>query len=138
MIASVISILVIALTLYILIHVSLPNAATTPNAAEQAASAFYTAIKKGDYPTAYTYLADTQQAQLTQYSFTLFAKQQDLTNGIVTKFQEIRYDRDQNTTNQAVVQEQVTRANGTTYAIGLRLRQASDGSWKIYAEDHTI
>ncbi len=108
-----------------------------PNAAERQVTNFYTAIKQQDYAAAYGLLADQQQAELTQYAFTLFARQQDQAHGVVVAFHEVRYDKDTNNPNQAFVQERVTRAH-ETYLIKLTLQQQPDGSWKILAEDQPI
>ena len=137
-IAAVISIVVIAMTLVILSHIGSANATTTPNGAERTAQAFYTAIKQQDYATAWAYLALDQQKDLTQYSFTLVAQQQDAKFGPVIAFKELRYDRDTNAANQAAVQEQVTRKDNTTYTIQLGLVQGADGSWKVLSENRPI
>ena len=137
-IAAAISVVVILMTLYILAHIGSTNTTTAPNGAERAAQSFYTAVQKQDYTTAWTYLSDQQQGNLTQYSFTLFAQQEDAKDGNVTKFHQIRYDADTNDANQATIQEQVTRAKNTTYVIKLQLIHQADGSWKILSEDRTI
>jgi hypothetical protein len=112
--------------------------APPPNAAEQQAANFYAAVKRHDYATAYNLLADSQQAQLTQFAFTQLAKEQDTQNGVVTAYHELRYDRDANNANQGFVQEKVTRAKSGTYTIKLTVQMQPDGTWKIANEDRPI
>jgi hypothetical protein len=142
LVAAGISIVVILLTVFVLLHLVASNGTAAPSAAQRSAEStvqsFYSAIEKQDYTTAYGYLAKQQQAALTNYSFTLFAKQSDAQNGNVTAFHETRYDRDTNNTLQATIQEQVTRAHNVTYTIGFQMIQESDGTWKILSEDHSI
>jgi hypothetical protein len=142
MVAAIISVVVILLTVYVLLRLVAPNGTTPPSAAQRAAEStvqsFYSAVAKQDYSTAYGYLATKQQADLTKYTFTLFAQQSDAQNGKVTAFHEIRYDRDTNNALQATIQEQVTRAHNVTYTISLQMTQEADGSWKILSEDHSI
>jgi uncharacterized membrane protein YvbJ len=109
-----------------------------PNAAERQVASFYTAVEHQDYTTAYSLLADQQQAELTLYDFTLFARQQDQKHGVVVAFHEVRYDKDTNNPNQAFIQESVTRAQHFTYVIKLTMKRQPDGSWKILAEDQPI
>jgi hypothetical protein len=137
-IAAAISVVVIVMTLFVLAHIGNASTTTTPDGAQRAAQAFYTAVQKQDYTTAWTYLSDQQQGNLTQYSFTLFAQQEDTKDGVVTKFQEMRHDADTNDPNQETVQEQVTRAKNVTYVIKLQMIHQADGSWKILSEDRTI
>jgi hypothetical protein len=137
LLAAAITLLVVAALLITLTHIYAPEP-HTPNGAEQAATAFYAAVKQQDYTTAYTDLADDQQAKITQYSFTLFAQQQDATYGAVTAYHEVRYDRDTNHANEAEVQMRVQRANATSYTIVLTLVRTPDGAWKLLEEDRPI
>ena len=131
-----------ALVVVIILGIVLPKVFAPqpppPNGAERVATSFYAAIKNQAYPTAYGMLADQQQAELTIFSFTLFAREQDAQAGPVTAFQEVRYDRDTNHPNEAEVQERVTRGGHTHYVIVLTMQQQSDGTWKILAEDRAI
>lgn len=108
------------------------------NAAEQLAANFYGAVAHQQYTAAYAMLAPQQQAELTAFAFTLFAREQDQQFGMVTAYQEVRYDRDRNAANQGVVQERVTRGQHTRYVIGLTMQQQADGTWKILEENHAI
>jgi len=135
-IAAVVSIIVILATVYVVAHIATPT--VTPNGAEKASTTFYAAVQKQNYNSAYAILADEQQAQLTQYSFSLIAKAEDIKDGKVTTFKELRYDRDTNHSNQAAIQIQVTRAISGTYTIKLQMIQLPDGSWRILEEDRAI
>ena len=131
-----------ALVVVIILGVVLPRLFApkppSPNGAERVAASFYTAIKQQDYTTAYGMLADQQQAELTSYAFTLYARQQDTQSSPVTAFQEVRYDRDTNQANESEVQERVTRGQHTHYVIVLTMQQQPNGTWKILAEDRAI
>lgn len=137
---AIISVLLICVTGYSVtrIAISTTQQKQGPNAAEIVAQNFYAAIQHQQYAAAYAYLSPDQQAKITQYSFTLFAKEQDIVNGPVTSFKEQRYDRDTNAANQGTVQMFVTRSKGITYTIHLQMIQESDGSWKIREEDRPI
>lgn len=135
--AVLVSLLVLAALAFTLAHLFLPGA-RPPNAAENAATAFYTAVKQQNYTSAYDLLADEQQAKITQYSFALVAQEDDTQNGQVTAFHEVRYDRDTNHTNEAEIQVSVTRARSGTYIVKLTMIQAPDGTWKILEEDRPI
>lgn len=135
--AMLVSLLVLGALAFTLAHLFLPGA-SPPNAAENVATAFYTAVKQQNYSTAYNLLADEQQAKITQYSFNLVAQEDETQNGQVTTFHEIRYDRDTNHANEAEIQMSVTRTSSGTYTVKLTMIQAPDGSWKILEEDRPI
>jgi hypothetical protein len=129
-------VLVLALSV-LLAALSSPATAPPPNGAERLATRFYAAIEQHSYAAAYGMLAPSQQAELTQYAFTLFAQEQDNTSGPVTAYHEVRYDKDTNHANQGVVELSVTRGGKVTYIIHLTMVQTS-GIWQILTEDRPI
>jgi hypothetical protein len=120
---------------------SAPAATATPsppNAAERTVAAFYTAVSHQNYATAYTLLASQQQQRLSLAAFEQITKQLDQSEGPVTSFHELRYDRDTNDPHQATIQEQVSRTHEPNYVVGLQMIEEANGSWLILDENRTI
>lgn len=136
MLAVAVTLLVLGALAFTLVHLLVPGS-RSPTPAENAAKAFYSAVRQQDYQTAYNLLAAEQQAKITQYSFNLVAQEQDAKNGAVTAFHEVRSDRDTNRANEDEVQIAVTRNSGT-YTIVLTMIQEPDGSWKVLEENRPI
>lgn len=135
LIATGISVVVIILTLVILARLS--GGTTTTSPAEQTALDFYKAVAGQNYNGAYGYFHRDQQGKITQYTFTLFAKQEDANYGTVKNYQVVRADDDKNVAGQINVQMRITRSGGTSYVITLQIQQDS-GVWKIRGEDRAI
>jgi hypothetical protein len=95
-----------------------------------ATDTYYSAIRRQDYGTAYSYLGSHLQTVYSQQTFTQAAQQQDAVLGPVRRFGMTNIP----TGDPAYVTLTVTRANGTAYDVHLELRQEG-GVWKITAFD---
>lgn len=133
--ATILVAMIAAVLIFTVSRLSLGGASSArPTPAALAVMAFYHAVSRQDYATAYMEFAPQQQALITSYSFKLAADLLDGQQGVVTAYTTLRADRDTNATNQMIVQEQVTRTKKGTYTVMLTVAAQSDGSWKIASE----
>lgn len=95
-----------------------------------AADQYYSAIKKQDYATAYSYLGSRLKTVYSQQAFTRSAQHNDAASGQVTNFSFSGVP----TGDPAAVDVTVTRMNGNSYTVHLELRQEG-GTWKITSLD---
>lgn len=109
--------------------------ASTIGASTTAANAYYQAIEKQDYTTAYSHLAPNRVTpsgqQVTQDLFATAAQGLDTSKGPVTSFNQTSINVDNGV---AKVTMAVTR-NGATYDVHLELQQIN-GDWKITSYDN--
>ncbi len=139
------SLIILLLVLYIIFKVftantPTANAAASANskkltAAQNSASAFYTDMQHQQYAAAYMLLAPPQQKQLTQYSFTLFAKEIDVKSGQINSFSVTQAQFDSASPNNVDVTIQVTRAQEGKYTIVLQEQENQNGTWQILQEN---
>jgi hypothetical protein len=95
-----------------------------------ASDQYYNAIRDQDFARAYTFLGSDVKAGLTQQAFTQQAQQQDGAYGHVNKFSYTNVPIG----DPANATLTVTRANGTSYTVHLKMQQEG-GVWKITAFD---
>ena len=95
-----------------------------------ASDQYYNAIRDQDFARAYTFLGYDVKAGLSQEAFTQQAQQQDEAYGRVSHFSYANVPIG----DPANVTLTVTRANGTSYAVNLEVRQEG-GAWKISSFD---
>ncbi|MGE5334924.1 MAG: hypothetical protein ACM3N4_09520 [Nitrososphaerota archaeon] len=95
-----------------------------------ASDQYYGSIRHQDYATAYASLGSDMRAGLSKEAFIQAAQQQDATAGKVSK---LSYGT-VNAGDPATASITVTRANGVTYTVHLKLRQES-GTWKVISFD---
>lgn len=95
-----------------------------------ASDQYYGSIRHQDYAAAYTSLGSDMQTGLSKEAFIRAAQQQDTTAGKVSK---LSYGT-VNAGDPATASITVTRANGVTYTVHLKLRQEG-GTWKITSFD---
>lgn len=104
---------------------------------------YYSAVEKQDYSTAYSYLAPnritTNGQAVTQESYTSAAQALDTTKGNVTNYSigniSYNFDINDHNTETASVTVTVTRANGSSYDVHLKLQQVNV-SWIIISSDN--
>lgn len=101
------------------------------------ANAYYQAIQKQDYTTAYTFLdtssVSVEGQQITEDAFVVLAQTVDKTKGTVSGFRQTSMNVD-TTAGTAAISMSVTR-NGASYPVQLQLRQINN-DWKITLVDN--
>ena len=101
------------------------------------ANAYYQAIQKQDYTTAYTFLdtssVSVQGQQITEDTFVILAQTVDKTKGTASGFHQTSVNVD-TTAGTAAISMSVTR-NGASYPVQIQLRQINN-DWKITFVDN--